>query len=366
MKRLYGALVASVFLALQFVTYSAAAADFATSERQTAGEVNLNLINTEVTLSDEEIDKTINYWTEERIAKAFKNEMTLDVMATNEADGQVAESIIRNERYVAPRVMSENDGAPVRPDPGFGAARSGMFITDESATAVGKLTMTLGGVDYSCSASFVNSPSKAMIVSAAHCVHEGKTGGWATNVMFFPAHSLHGSTQGYPVGRMLVPTAWTEFEIEDGNMTKLMSTRDVSVLSINESVLPDSLKNPVNKYGGFGFGFGHSGLKKFDARIFVYPKSPGDAIIPQVCSTNVSDEVNYQPLIHVFSVLKAECAAGNSEGASGGPWLQLYDSSKQTGWINGVSSSRKDGWLYSPIFDDTIYSLYTDATQSGM
>lgn len=40
---------------------------------------------------------------------------------------------------------------------------------------------------------------------------------------------------------------------------------DVGFLSVNTSVLPDSLKNLVAIYGGHGFG--HSNLGSFDATI---------------------------------------------------------------------------------------------------
>lgn len=133
---------------------------------------------------------------------------------------------------------------------------------------------------------------------------------------------------------------------------------DVGFLSVNTSVLPDSLKNLVAIYGGHGFG--HSNLGSFDATIFGYPKNPGDNRVPQSCGATVS---TVYPL-GIGDTLKAEgCSFVDARGSSGGPWLQLYDASTGVGWVNSVTSTSDviAQQLYGPRFNDRVYKLYTDS-----
>lgn len=133
---------------------------------------------------------------------------------------------------------------------------------------------------------------------------------------------------------------------------------DVGFLSVNTSVLPDSLKNLVAIYGGHGFG--HSNLGSFDATIFRYPKNPGDNRVPQSCGATVS---TVYPL-GIGDTLKAEgCSFVDARGSSGGPWLQLYDASTGVGWVNSVTSTSDviAQQLYGPRFNDRVYKLYTDS-----
>ena len=53
----------------------------------------------------------------------------------------------------------------------------------------GKAFLTLGGVDYVCSATSVGAPSHSLVWTAGHCVYEpGVGGGFASNFEFVPAY----------------------------------------------------------------------------------------------------------------------------------------------------------------------------------
>lgn len=157
----------------------------------------------------------------------------------------------------------------------------------------------------------------------------------------------------FPGGAARVFTDWLEKGGSAGE-----EANDVGFLSVNTSVLPDSLKNLVAIYGGHGFG--HSNLGSFDATIFGYPKNPGDNMVPQSCGATVS---TVYPL-GIGDTLKAEgCSFVDARGSSGGPWLQLYDASTGVGWVNSVTSTSDviAQQLYGPRFNDRVYKLYTDS-----
>ena len=157
----------------------------------------------------------------------------------------------------------------------------------------------------------------------------------------------------FPGGTARVFTDWLEKGGSAGE-----EANDVGFLSVNTSVLPDSLKNLVAIYGGHGFG--HSNLGSFDATIFGYPKNPRDNRVPQSCGATVS---TVYPL-GIGDTLKTEgCSFVDARGSSGGPWLQLYDASTGVGWVNSVTSTSDviAQQLYGPRFNDRVYKLYTDS-----
>lgn len=283
--------------------------------------------------------------------EAMKNAVDIENSVTTHSD-----NINTNGAPIYPPVEPRS-GTDIQPNAGF--------ITNETAWPTGKMVFTNSdGLSASCTASFINSASKALLITAAHCVHGGKGKGWSSQVMFYPNHGSHGGQQGLPVATMRAFDSWINREIG----TELSSADikdDVAFMSINEAVLPSFLQNPVNQYGGYGLG--HSGLTSFDAMIFGYPKDPGNNYTPQSCSTVTRGVNQYEPLLNFFTIIQADCAAPNPHGASGGPWVQLYDSAKKTGWVNGVSSAGEaNQTLHSTVFDDRVYSLYTQSVNAGM
>ena len=52
------------------------------------------------------------------------------------------------------------------------------------------------GLDYSCSASALNSGSKELVLTAGHCVHGGAGGTWMTNWVFVPLYNYGSQPYG--------------------------------------------------------------------------------------------------------------------------------------------------------------------------
>ena len=311
------------------------------------------------TYSDRDSRDTINYWNENNIKEAVNNPEPLLSLEENYKISSNSLSLINtytNFKSIHPvvptRVLNTNSS-----DNGI--------TKDYTARPTGKLVYTIGDVDAGCTASFVDSKSKRLLVTAAHCLYNPEKKQWASNIMFFPNYGK--GQQGFPVGKMSVLKNWQNRKIKNGKLTNEDMQYDVGIASINTSVLPNELKRPVEIYGAHGFG--HSSLTNFDARIFGYPWNPGNSEIPFSCSTKAKKYTgfghNFPPF---FDILQADgCNIQTPSGMSGGPWIQLYNPSKGTGWINGVSSagSSKES-LYSPVFNNMVYKLYTDAVDSGM
>ncbi|KFI87888.1 hypothetical protein BREU_8000 [Bifidobacterium reuteri DSM 23975] len=239
--------------------------------------------------------------------------------------------------------------------------RSG-FNPDSSARPTGLLFFVNGEKQGACTASLVNSSSKKLVMTAAHCLHGGSGSGWYTKFMFVPnASPSGGNTQMYAMGTARVFTDW----INNANTQSLSVydvPNDIGFISVS-SVMPDYLGKPVEVFGGHGFG--HSNLGSFTARIVGYPKNPGNNKDPQSCVTKV--ETLYP--FNMGDVLKASgCSFVDAHGASGSPWLELYDENTGIGWANGVLSAvpSQEHTLLSPRFNDRVYKLYNEANNDGL
>lgn len=295
-------------------------------------------------MTDGQAQEAYRYWTYDKIREAMHNRIDLRSTYMDEV----------GLRHQNPQDNITTSFAPVEPALPRAAvnARSG-FTEDTSSMPTGLLMFTADGVAASCSASLVNSSSKKLVLTAAHCLHGGKNSTWYKSFMFTPSAAPHGGQQMFPGGTARGFTDWLEKGGSAGE-----EANDVGFLSVNTSVLPDSLKNLVAIYGGHGFG--HSNLGSFDATIFGYPKNPGDNRVPQSCGATVS---TVYPL-GIGDTLKAEgCSFVDARGSSGGPWLQLYDASTGVGWVNSVTSTSDviAQQLYGPRFNDRVYKLYTDS-----
>jgi len=304
-------------------------------------------------MTDEQAMAAYEYWTEDRLKEAFENR--IDTIAEDvEEDG-------------IPSIDAEDDITttfqPVEPAyPNNGVSTLSGFSPDSSSSPTGLLALTVNGQPATCTASLVNSSSKKLLVTAAHCLHGGKGGGWHGNYMFTPNAGPHGGQQMFPGGVARVFNDW----IANANPDDLSASdiaNDVGFLTINTSVLPPALVNLVAQYGGHGFG--HSNLGSFDATIVGYPANPGNNFIPQSCISKVETAAPFG----FGKVLQAkECSFVNGHGASGGPWLQLYDATTGVGWVNSVTSGSplNSTVLRGPRFDDRVYEMYTTANNDGL
>lgn len=321
-------------------------------------QMNVSPNSVMYSLPSEQAESVKDYWTEEKIDEALSNPYDLSLNPSFDSSISVESELYSESQQNFQPVPPIAPSAP-NPDD----VDTYGFSTDYTSPPTGKLLFTTGSQKRSCSASFVSSSSKKLLVTAAHCVHSGKGGEWSTNMIFFPHYGR--GQQGLPVKGLMTFQYWIDNVTPYDGIDFKEIRYDVGFATIDTSVLPDTLKKPAEYYGAHGFG--HSSLTDFEARIVGYPSNPGDTEIPQSCVATAKKDTHFELTTGFYDLLKADCNVSNAKGASGGPWLQLYDASTGVGWLNGVSSAESDdGYLYSAVFNDRIYSLYTDAVNSGM
>lgn len=217
------------------------------------------------------------------------------------------------------------------------------------ARAKGKLFFNGYGADNAyCSASVLNTPSKSVIITAAHCVYSSGEG-WAKNAVFVPEYDRTQADPD-PVG------AWTARSIRTFDSWRADQTdyrNDVAYVTLNDG--GDTDKPVVDVVGGHGLAWGGSYV--FRATIFGYPTNKtnpdGRGSVHSCVRTTEESEGNM--------VRTEGCNFGR--GASGGPWLYRYDEATGLGYVRSVTSLWRPlgGVNRGPYFTDSVKTML-DAT----
>lgn len=214
----------------------------------------------------------------------------------------------------------------------------------DAAIKVGALFSTEGNEDHFCTASSVKSPDGDLLITAAHCVYDGKNGGLRKNIAFVPAYR-HGHT---PYG------VWTPKSFIIDSRWKSSSDPDLDVAFI---VLDKSDgKSVASVLGANDISFDTSYTQT--VRVTGYPQN---ADAPITCVNTTSE---FSP-----TQLRFACE-GYSGGTSGSPWVVRLDTRSDTGTIIGVIGGYQEGGdssdvSYSVYFGDAVRQLYEQALAAG-
>ncbi|MBL3670748.1 hypothetical protein JL475_33255 [Streptomyces sp. M2CJ-2] len=187
--------------------------------------------------------------------------------------------------------------------------------------AVGKLFFDKpDGTSGQCSAAIIVSNTRSALWTAAHCIHDGKSGqaGFHTNVAFAPAYDGDARSP-FPWGlweanNLVVPTAFA-----NGDDDQYFNADFGSVI-LNPL---EGYGNIQDALGGYGWRFG-AGSDYPNIYDFGYPGNGfnrpdsdfNNANDLMYCQGNVEDAFDWNPL---DNRMKMDCDMG--EGASGGPML---------------------------------------------
>ena len=194
--------------------------------------------------------------------------------------------------------------------------------------------------DHFCTASAVDSPQRNLIVTAAHCVHSGKGGGYVGDLVFVPGYRRGNAPYGvWKVKAQFVDKRWAEDSDPD--------------LDVGFAVLePLNGKNIGDVLGSnlLGIDQGFTNL----VRVTGYPTSSDE---PVTCINRTTRELKYQ--------MRFACN-GYAPGTSGSPWLTHYDPKTKRGEVVGVIGGYQlggdeDAVSYSAYFDDDVRRLYERA-----
>ncbi|MET7711668.1 hypothetical protein [Streptomyces sp. NPDC005407] len=227
-------------------------------------------------------------------------------------------------------------GRPGSTPPAQGRADTVRPLVTESA-AVGKVFFTnpSNGLNYTCSASAINSPSKQMLITAGHCVHGGSGGTWMTNWTYAPRFRSGVRPFGtYAAKQFRTFNAW----INNSDLG-----RDVAMVT----TWPLNGNKIVNVTGGHGLSWNFSRTQAMT--VMGYPGNRDNGQLQWACQGTtraVSD-----------GRIELQCDFGG--GSSGGPWLREFNDSNGLGSVNGAMSTlATGGWNRSSYFDDSVKAMF--------
>lgn len=247
----------------------------------------------------------------------------------------------------------QNPAAPTRPaklhPAPAGAARTAVTAKSVDHVAppplaaryrVGALLTGGGNPHHYCTASVVHSPRRNLLITAAHCIHEGPGGGYLMPLSFAPGDGTGRSTPAgvWRVRSELVDPAWSDGGDPDA---------DVAFLTV-QSRAGRAIEDVV---GANPVAFGWTGG---DVALIGYPDTTDSA---HHCAGTARPRSDTQ--------LRVYCP-GFTSGTSGAPWLSGPNAMAGAGTVVGVLGGfRRGGWSadvsYSSVLDRTAAALYRRA-----
>ncbi len=182
-----------------------------------------------------------------------------------------------------------------------------------------------------CTASVVHSGPGDLLLTAAHCLHDGEGGEYATGITFAPAYHDGVAPYGYwDVSDPQVPGGWADSsdpDLDVGFATAHQAGNTKTLESVTGA-------NELRTGGGFTHRIALTGY-------------PDERDVPVVCHGTSAQADTYQ--------MRVDCP-GFTTGTSGGPWVVDPDPGTELGTVVGVIG----GYLYGGDDPDTSYSSYFD------
>jgi hypothetical protein len=250
----------------------------------------------------------VDYWTTQRMENAVPVEKTLGA-------GKAKRAAIPWTSYEYP----------------------GSYTTFPASTH-GKVFFTLGGVNYVCSGTAVNSSNRSVVWTAGHCVNEGP-GAFATNWAFVPAYRDGSAPFGTWTARNLVTSsAWANGgDISYDVAGAVMNTNGGSSLT--------------DVVGGRGIAFNYNRNQFYTS--FGYPAAPpfnGERL--WVCESQLltSDPTTSPQTMGI--------GCDMTGGSSGGGWIV-------GGAVHSVNSygyGNQPNVMYGPYHGSVAQSVYNAAS----
>jgi V8-like Glu-specific endopeptidase len=220
------------------------------------------------------------------------------------------------------------------------------------AAAVGKVFFALGDTNYTCSGTLVRSKRGYVVLTAAHCVTNGR-GQWAVNWTFAPGYSDGADPYGeYAARRFFVSPRWKGPAASE--------RYDVAFVQVTP-VGPDGPKSRRPKApAGLPIRFAASQTATQQARAYVfgYPALPPyTGLYLNYCAGPAASSVTRRGSMEIGCAMTA--------GDSGGPWLTGFSPQTGAGTIAAVTAYKLSGdlrTLYGTVLGPTARALYLRAS----
>ncbi len=199
------------------------------------------------------------------------------------------------------------------------------------------------GGPYSCSATVVNSPSRSIVLTAGHCVHE-RGAGWARHIIFVPAYLRGERPFGtWKATRMATTGGWAHRENFHGDYG---------------AVKLASPSAPVGEVvGESGLAWNQPRAQLFQA--IGYPFNRGRTELMWSC---VSASIGADPFDRSRGKPDTGIGCDMGGGSSGGGWT-IRDGDGDA-YVNGVTSfgyNRPKNVLFSPYFTGKVVAVINRA-----
>lgn len=293
--------------------------------------------------------RVLGYWTPQRMAGA----LPIDLLGTVTKDGGLLSGLTNQSGLAAAPGLTGGAAkvaTPRRQSARPQASTSGSRWATGGAVArtTGRVFLTIGGVDFVCSAGTVKSANRDVVVTAGHCVKDG-TGAWADNWTFVPGYEAGGGKPfgSYTARRMFVAGPWSR-EAND--------SYDVGMVALNPSASGRHVSDVVGAQniafnasrGTQTYGFGFPADPPYDGEQLVY------------CSGRVKQDPYGQ-------TRDQGLGCDMTAGSSGGPWLSGFDPATGQGAVTSVSSfkySDDQRTMWGPYFGDSVKALFSTAERA--
>jgi V8-like Glu-specific endopeptidase len=220
------------------------------------------------------------------------------------------------------------------------------------AAAVGKIFFTLGDTSYTCSGALVPSKRGYVVLTAAHCVTNGR-GQWATDWTFAPGYHDGAEPYGqYDARRFFVSPRWrgpASSERYDVAFVQVSPAQSAGRRSARPKA-PTGL--PIR------FAASQTAAERAQAYVFGYPAlAPYTGLYLNYCAGQAASSAAR------LGSLETDCAM--TAGDSGGPWLTGFSPQTGAGAIAAVTAYKLSGdlrTLYGTVLGPDAHALYLKAT----
>ena len=223
-----------------------------------------------------------------------------------------------------------------------------------AAAAVGKVFFTLESKDFVCSGALVRSKHAYVVLTAAHCVRNGR-GQWATNWTFVPGYNDGADPYGqYTARRFFVSPRWTG--PDTGTERYDVAFVQVTPVKLDGARSLRGARAPA----GLPISFDASQTVAAPSRAYVlgYPAlAPYSGLYANYCAGQAAGSATRPGSVHTSCMMTA--------GDSGGPWLAGFSPQAGTGTITAVTAYKLSGnlrTLYGTVLGPSARALYLRAS----
>lgn len=225
------------------------------------------------------------------------------------------------------------------------------------ASTFGRLYMQFADGESVCSATVINSPTRNVVITAAHCVYDTSNGNTpARSVIFVPGDRNNAQQQPYGVWAATTVSAPQQFRDHAASKPSGEATGpegwayDFAFLTIEEK----NGQRIQDVTGGQGIAFG----VPIDGLVQVgYPSAPPFKGTDEfMCASQVWKQSWSAGYTHQCDM---------TPGSSGGGWTTNYDTKAGSGYIVGVTSTGNDTTANGSVLGSTAQQLYQSIAQAG-